>query len=74
MIQDLDMQVCVELKIVLIKIHILLGGHDGSESVDTILEYDITGDSFKQIGTMTQAKWQHAISVVKYGDFSEWCM
>ena len=35
--------------------------------------YLITGDSYTQIGTMTQARYYHAISVVKYQDFSEWC-
>merc|ERR1712110_738244 len=51
---------------------LLFGGSDGSY-LDTILEYDITGDSYTQIGTMTQARGEHAISVVKYQDFSEWC-
>ena len=50
----------------------LAGGSDGS-SLDTILEYDINGDSYTQLGTMIQARNYHAISVVKYQDFSEWC-
>ena len=37
------------------------------------MEYDITGDSFTQIGTMTQARNYHAITVVKYADFSRKC-
>ena len=58
---------------------ILIGGYDGSlagydESyLNTILEYDITGDSYTEIGTMIQARDDHAVSVVKYEDFSEWC-
>ena len=56
----------------------LAGGFDFEEeedSLDTILEYDINGDSYTQkIGTMIQARRFHAISVVKYKDFSEWCM
>ena len=47
-----------------------IGSYD---SLNTILEYDITGDSYKQIGTMIKARYYHAISVVKYEDFSEWC-
>ena len=56
---------------------ILAGGKekDGlyTTKLDTILEYNITGDSYTQIGTMIQARADHAISVVKYEDFSEWC-
>ena len=57
---------------------ILAGGSEGSwpediVELDIILEYDITEDSYTQIGTMTQARNSHAISVVKYKDFSEWC-
>ena len=43
------------------------------DKLDTILEYNITADSFKQIGTMIQARDYHAISVVKYEDYSRLC-
>ena len=57
---------------------ILAGGSVGSwpediVDLDIILEYNITDDSYTQIGTMTQARNSHAISVVKYEDFSKWC-
>ena len=52
--------------------HTLAGGYDGSY-LNTILEYNITGDSYKEIGTMIQTRTYHAVSVVKYEDFSEWC-
>ena len=42
--------------------------------MDTILEYDISGDSYTQIGTMSQDRYQHAITVVQYADFSKWCV
>ena len=42
----------------------IAGGFDDSE-VNTVLEYDTTGDFYKQIGTMTQARYRHAISVVR---------
>ncbi len=52
----------------------LVGGRDeGDLNLNTILEYDITSNSYTQIGTMTQKRSFHAISVVKYEDFSEWC-
>ena len=55
-------------------IDILAGGYIdyNTGNTDNILEYDITGDSYTQIGTMTQARANHAITVVRYGDFSEW--
>ena len=55
---------------------ILIGGQKderGYNYDNTILEYDITGNSWTQIGTMTQARAGHAISVVKYKDYSGWC-
>ena len=59
---------------------ILAGGQgrlpDGKEKdvsyLDTILEYNITGDS-SQTGIMSKARIGHAISVVRYQDFSGWC-
>ena len=56
----------------------LLGGNSDSlkDSViigDAILEYDVTADAFTQIGTMTQAREGHAVSVVQYQEFSKWC-
>ena len=51
----------------------IAGGLAAAGDVDTILENDTTGDSYTEIGTMTQARYYHAISVVQYGDFSHWC-
>ena len=41
---------------------------------DTILEYDITGDSIREIGRMREkiSRVYHAVSVVKSADFSQW--
>ena len=52
---------------------ILTGGSNDSDFFNTILEYDITGDSYTQIGTMIEDRHKHAISVVQYSDFSEHC-
>ena len=52
---------------------VLSGGWAGNSTVvNTILEYDIIDDSYTEIGTMTQARYYHAVSVVKYEDFSNW--
>ena len=55
----------------------LTGGYEITLETGTdianILEYDFTADSFTQIGTMNQAKGDHAISVVQYEDFYQWC-
>ena len=54
--------------------YIPAGGNYNTDSrFDTILEYDITGESYTQVGTVIQARYRHAISVVKYEDYSEWC-
>ena len=58
----------------MIIIDILVGGSTGSNTFDTILEHEITDDSYTQIGTMTQARNVHAVTVVRYGDFLEWCV
>ena len=52
---------------------LILTGTGGEGYGDTILEYDITGDSYTQIGTMIEDRHKHAISVVQYSDFSEHC-
>ena len=54
-------------------IDLLAGGNDGTIALDSIMEYDFNGDSYTQIGTMTQARNSHAVTVVKYGEFSDWC-
>ena len=47
---------------------------DGEQKTsDIILEYDITGDSYKEIGHMLDKRFSHAVSVVQYSDFSHWC-
>ena len=54
----------------------LAGGYDVDKNLnfDTVLEYDITGESYRQIGAMTYARRDHSVSVVQYKDFSEWCI
>ena len=47
---------------------------DVNTAVNTILEYDIMGESYTQIGTMIQARYFHAVSEVNYEDFAEWCL
>ena len=49
------------------------GGRSTQETYDRILEYDITGDSYKEIGHMLDKRFNHAVSVVQYSDFSLWC-
>ena len=51
---------------------IIVGGYAGG-SRDTILEYDMEQDTMQEIGNMRDARSQHAITVVQYSDFSQWC-
>ena len=34
---------------------------------------DATSDSYTETGTMTQARSDHAVSVVQSGEYSQWC-
>ena len=62
----------------LFSVDIIAGGLDtdnfGNNYYDTILEYDITGDSIRNIGRMREAHQQHGVSVVQSADFSQWWM
>ena len=51
---------------------IIVGGYDGG-ILDTILEYDMEQDTILEIGHMRDARDLHAVNVVQYSDFSEWC-
>jgi len=51
----------------------IFGGYDGGSYYDTILEYDATSDSYTEAGTMTQARFLYAVSVVQYEEYSQWC-
>ena len=37
------------------------------------MTYNITNDSYTEIGTMTRTKNRPAVSVVQSSDFSAWC-
>ena len=39
---------------------------------DTIMEYDISGDSIRKIGNMREEHAYLAVRVVKSADFSQW--
>ena len=55
-------------KLDIISVVILAGGYDrdqyGGNKYDTIMEYDITGDSIRKIGKMREKRDSHAVSVV----------
>ena len=52
---------------------LLVGGEDGNEYLDTILDYDVDQDTMQEIGNMQEARYRHAISIVQYSNFSHWC-
>ena len=45
----------------------------GDKDFDTILEYFPDTDSWIEVGKMKEAKRSHAVSVVRFEDYSEWC-
>ena len=55
---------------------IIAGGqyYDGqSQYYDDILEFNPLENTFVPLGHMTQARGQHAISVVQVMDYTQWC-
>ena len=57
---------------------IIAGGNyydvaDNSYELDDILEFDQVENAIVPLGHMTEARSQHAISVVKIKDYAQWC-
>ena len=53
-------------------IYLYSGGDDGSAS-NSILEYDPETMNWNRIGTMREARYDHAVTVVDYGDYADFC-
>ena len=41
--------------------------------LNTILQYNSDGDEFTEVASMLEERGSHAISVVKYSDYSQYC-
>ena len=52
---------------------IFTGGHDLRNPYNTILQYNSAADEFIEVDTMLEERAWHAISVVPYSDFTDWC-
>ena len=51
-----------------------LGGNvASSSSLDWILEFNPETESWTKIGTMKESRYNHAVSVVPFDDFANWC-
>ena len=46
---------------------------DNSFMLDDILEFDPVENTIVPLGHMTEARSQHAISVVQIMDYAQWC-
>ena len=53
-----------------------LGGEENADYQykDSILEYDIPGDVFHEVGHMLQPRVMSSLSVVQYSDYYKWCL
>ena len=49
------------------------GGSGASSTRDGILEYDPETKEWTQIGTMREGRHGHAVSVVNFEDYADWC-
>ena len=41
--------------------------------VNTIFEFNYETETWSQIGTMKGTRFNHAVSLVSYDDYSNWC-
>ena len=42
-------------------------------SLTQILEFNFETESWTEIGTMKEARYHHAVSIVSYDDYAKWC-
>ena len=49
------------------------GGYDGSSARNNILEYDPETDKWTEVGTMREARYRHAVSVVDLRNYADYC-
>ena len=49
------------------------GADDWDNTSNDILEYDPETEEWTQIGTMREARYGHAVSVVDFRDYAEFC-
>ena len=50
-----------------------LGGWDGFNVYNNILEYNPETEEWQEIGAMKEARYSHAVTLVSYEDYAEWC-
>ena len=52
----------------------IAGGWDANdEHEDTVLEFDKETETWSEVGHMMRAEGMHALSVVNFSDFADWC-
>ena len=55
-----------------VDIYFYSGGY-ARNALNDILEFDPETKKWTQIGTMREVRWAHAVSVVKYEDYLDFC-
>ena len=50
-----------------------LGGYDGSSGSYDVLEFEPLTGQWKEVDRMIQARWYHAVSVIKYSEVDQFC-
>ena len=49
------------------------GRPDGGVGLKMIQEFNYETESWTEIGTMKEARYSYAVSVVSYDDYGKWC-
>ena len=52
---------------------LFLGGYDGSNELDTIMEFNPVDEEWTQVGTMQEKRGWHGLTIVAWEDFAPWC-
>ena len=58
------------------KMYLFSGGMThvgGDKDFDTVLEYIPDSDAWKEVGKMKEAKRSHAVSTIRFEEYSKWC-
>ena len=50
-----------------------LGGWDGFNVYNNILEYNPDTEEWQEVGNMKKGRVDHAVSVVSFKDYAAWC-
>ena len=59
---------------IILRLSFILGGKDSDSNYrNDILQYNPETEEWRMIGTMKETRNDHAVTVVSYKDYADWC-